>query len=389
MHVAQLARGALRRLRSFAAGAQEPSTVTSATISFDDPRFSKDPFHWYEVLRAEGGVLFLPRHASWIVLNYPTARAILMDPEQFSSAPFGFIDPVMLGADPPGHGAIRRVVSRRFNGDVLRNLEAGACEHAAALLAPEIDVVRDFARPISRRTAAALIGFEGEALRTLEGAEDEVAEQRPQAFNRLLETLDELAWRSVAFRQFAAEGADRISEAEARSIVRLLWVASTATTERTIAQAAFRLIQDPTLQIRLREAPGEIPQFVDEVIRLAPPELFLRRQARRDAVLEGVKIASGAQILISLGAANRDPSVYSDPTRFQLGRSPPSLGFGAGIHSCVGGPLSRRIVAAAVQTLLACTDRMTSAEDMSAISMLHAMEVFTPRTLPLTLELAK
>jgi cytochrome P450 len=358
-------------------------------VSFDDPRVSSDPFTWYERLRAEGGILFLPRHESWIVLNYQTARAILADPEHFSSAPFAFIDPVMLGADPPEHGVVRRIVSRRFNGEMLRSLEAGARERAAMLLAPEMDIVGDFARPISRRTAAALIGFDDDALLAAELAEDEVAEQRPDAFNRLLATLDGLAPRSAAYGDFTGEGQDSLSDSQARSVVRLLWVASTATTERTITQAVLRLLETPALQEQLRKNPGEIPAFVDEVIRLAPPELFLRRVVRKDAILEGVTLRADAQILISLGAANRDASVYPEPARFAPGRSPPSLGFGAGIHACVGGPLSRRIVAAAIGILLGRTSNVKPAEPLSSIPMLHAMVVFTPMRLKVSIEQAR
>jgi len=381
MRIDELTRGALRRLRAAlrpGAIAASDAGAISRTIDLDDPRISLDPFGWYERLRAEGAVVHLPRHDAWIVLTYAAAQRVLSDAQRFSNSPYAFLDPVMLGADPPAHGPVRRIVSRRFNGEMLRRLEGEAAAIANDRIGSAFDIVADYARPISRATAATLIGLEAGALARVDAAEDAVADGREGGFDLLLRTLDAEAPTAEAFHVFRGEG---LSDAQARSLVRLLWVASTATTARTIAHCGLRLLSDPHLQEDLRSRPEGIPAFIDEVVRLAPPELLLKREAIRETSLQGVTIPAGGKILISIGAANRDPAVYQEPAQFAAGRAPPSLAFGTGIHACVGGPLSRRIVATALATLLERTSRLAPAEPLDSLPFIHAMVVRAPARL--------
>jgi cytochrome P450 len=105
---------------------------------------------------------------------------------------------------------------------------------------------------------------------------------------------------------------------------------------------------------RLRVDPGLIDPAVEELIRYDSPLQLFERTAISDTPIGAVTVAQGQKIAALLGAANRDPEVFADPGRFDVGRSPnPHLGFGAGIHFCVGAPLARLELQTALRTLLA------------------------------------
>ena len=352
----------------------------SATIDLDDPAISADPFPANEALRAEGPVVRLDRHGFWLVLGYEAAREVFASPERFSSAPYAFVDTAMLSADPPRHGPVRRIVSRAFAGEALRRAERLAGETAAASIRPDMEAVRGFARPLSRRVAADLIGYGSEALEAIARTEDEAeASRAPDAFVRICATLDELAPGAAMFQRFEEDGAPLLGSDDCRSLVRLLWLASSATTERTISHALLRLAEEPALCRRLRQEPHLIAPFVEEVVRLNPPEHLIRRRVVADTDLAGAALPAGAEINVCLPGANRDPAVFDDPAALRLERGGSgNLSFGSGIHQCVGGPMTRRVVAAAVGAFV----RAAEAPRLSAeVEWVHAMMVRAPRTL--------
>jgi cytochrome P450 len=124
------------------------------------------------------------------------------------------------------------------------------------------------------------------------------------------------------------------------------------------------------------------------VLRLFPAELFLRRVSTTEAEVEGVTIPAGAQVLISLPGANRDPAAFDEPDAFAPGRNIPHLSFGSGIHTCVGGPLNRKVTLAVLQELLAATRSFELDCPRHAVPFTAVMVAYAPRALPLRLELA-
>ena len=327
----------------------------SRTISLDDPRVAFDPCPAYELLRREGSVVHLPLHGFWLVLGYEAAREVFAAPEQFSSSPYEFVDGgTLLSLDPPRHAPVRRIVSRAFGGEALRRAEQLAAQTAAALIRPQMEVVQGFARPVSRTVAADLIGFDSQALAAIAGVEDESeASGASDAFSRISAVLDDLAPSAGMFERFKEDGASLLRAEEVRSLVRLLWLASSATTERTLSYAVLRLVEDPALHRRLREEPGLIPAFVEEVARLDPPENLIRRRVMSATDLAGASIPAGAELNICLPAVNRDPAIFDAPAKLRLDRDDRGkLSFGSGIHHCVGGPMARRVIAAAVDAFV-------------------------------------
>jgi hypothetical protein len=282
--------------------------------------------------------------------------------------------------DPPKHGPLRRIVSRAFGGETLRRLEALAGETARTLLRPEMDAVAEFARPLSRIVAADLIGFESAARASIERVEDSPS---TDTFARTCAQLDSVAELAAMFARLAEDGRDLLGPEEVRSLVRLLWLASTATTERTIAHCVLRLARDPELHRALRDEPALVPAFVEEVVRLHPPENLIRRIAAGETELEGVAIPAGAAVNICLAAANRDPARFEAPAELRLHRSSPgNLSFGSGIHHCVGAPMSRKVVSAAVLALLRHSGQPRI---LGEVEWTHAALVLAPRVLRVAL----
>jgi cytochrome P450 len=352
----------------------------SAALDLDDPAVSADPIPAYERLRGEGPVLYLPRHGFWLVLGYDAAKEVFGDPGRFSSIPYRFIDPAMLAADPPRHGPVRKVVSRMFAGDTLRRLEALAAEKARSLVKPRMEAVTGWARPVSRVVAADLLGLDSPSVEAILAAES-AAEAAPHAgsFATVCAAIDKVAPRASLFDRLRIEGADLLRPDDARSLVRLLWLASTATTERVIARAVLALGQDRALHRRLREDPRLLAPFLDEVVRLYPPENLIRRRAAAATSLGGASLPENAEIAICLPAANRDPQHFAAPHDLRLARSgPPPLSFGYGIHHCVGAPMTRRVAAAVLGVLIRTTERV---EIDGQVEWLHAMMVCAPKRL--------
>lgn len=351
----------------------------SRTINLEAPQISIDPYATYETLRREGSVVHLAQQGFWLVLGYEAAREVFAAPDRFSSAPYAFVDGAMLSVDPPHHAPVRRVVSRAFGGEALRRAEHLAAQTAEALIQPSMEVVRGFARPISRTVAADLIGFDAEALETIARVEDEAdMSNSPDAFVRTCAVLDALAHHARMFADLGRDGGDLIGPDAARSLIRLLWLASSATTERTISHAILRLVEDPALYRRLHEDPKLVPAFVEEVARLNPPENLIRRRATGATELGGLVISAGAELNICLPAANRDPAYFDDAAELRLDRKRSNLSFGSGIHHCVGAPMTRRVVATAIETFV----RAAEAPRLDGeIEWNHAMIVRAPRAL--------
>ncbi|HEX2094152.1 MAG TPA: cytochrome P450 [Longimicrobiaceae bacterium] len=353
-----------RRVRASVLGPRVPTAgaapPTAATIDLDDPAVARDPFPCYEALRAAGPVQYLARHDAWIVLDHEEVKSAFMRPHLFSNRPYEDVDAVLLAADPPEHTAVRRIVSAYFSREVIERLGAFAAERAAALLKPRLDVVREYAQPLSEAVAARLLGVDDATVEAIRAAA-----ARSPAFAQYVRELDRLADRAEMYGRLRGDGLD---DGQARSLVRLLWVASTKTSERAIAQCVLRLLRHEDVRLALRDDPAKIGPFIEEVLRLHQPEPMLRRVTREAVDLGGVTIPAGAMVNLCLAAANRDPAVYEHPAELRLDRpAARHLTFGYGIHHCVGARLGRAEVTAAVRTLLLDAPRFRAAQPLDSV----------------------
>lgn len=356
--VLRRARSAARRLVGRAAPA--PRTEGPPPFDLDGAGATHAPFPALAELRLSGDVHFLPRHGHWIVLGHDSVREALGRPDIFSSSPQAQVDTVLLGADPPRHDRARRLVAGRLTGAAIARLAAAAREDAAALVRPSFDLVGDFAVPLALAAAARLVGLDPDELAGLLAAPDialPAAGITPES--RAVLTRSEL------FAGLLHDGAD---EEDALSLVRLLCRAATETTERLIVRAGAALLEDPELRATISRDPAALAAFLEEVMRLLPPEPNVVRRTARPAVLAGVEIPENAIVFLSLLAANRDPRRFEEPDALRLDRGRnPHLAFSGGPHHCIGAGLARQLAAAAIFRLAEREVRADGPPDLAVV----------------------
>ncbi len=158
-----------------------------------------------------------------------------------------------------------------------------------------------------------------------------------------------------------AVAAGTIDDATAVSILVQLVGAGGESTAGLIANAARLLAIDPGLQRQLRRDPQRVGDFLNEALRLESPFRGHHRHITADTRLGGVELPAGGHLLLLWGAANRDPSVFSDPDVVDLERrsGATALAFGKGVHFCVGSALARLEATAAITVLLNRTNSFT------------------------------
>lgn len=350
------------RLRRKLAGSRPHD---AETLDLSSPEVVADPFLHYESLRRRGAVHFLPRHGLWLVLGFDEVHTALTRPELFSNrvADYTQVDDVLLGNDPPEHTAVRRVVMPLFSPQALEAASAFAESAAERLLRPllegrELDVLRDFSSPLVEEVVAHLVGLGNDSLASIR-APRLAGEDLLRQFAAIDSAIEAAADGVPFFKRLLSNGLDG---AQARSVMRLLWVAGTTTTRRAIASSVLLLLQNPDARRSVTADPSLIPAFVEESIRLHPPEHMLSRVAADETDLAGVKIPAGGIVKLCVAAANRDPARFERPDTLVLERAPNrQLSFGGGIHRCVGASLARLEAAAALRALLRLAPNFSAA----------------------------
>ncbi len=290
----------------------------------------------------------------------------------------------MINMDDPRHARLRRIVSRAFTPKMIKKFEEDVQLTAAAIVDDLIEQgPGDFVQQVSarlplkiicqmmgisddhydmvlRNTNVILAGGDPEFL---SGDMDEAIGQILTAGSDLASLVTELA----AARQ-AGQGEDLISAlatanvdgeqlttAELASFFILLVVAGNETTRTAISHALMLLTEHPDQrELLLADFEGRITGAVEEIVRYVSPVIWMRRSLTRDAVVNGHQFREGDKTALVYWSANRDESVFTDPLRFDITRSPnPHVGFGgAGPHFCLGAHLARREITVMLRELL-------------------------------------
>lgn len=143
--------------------------------------------------------------------------------------------------------------------------------------------------------------------------------------------------------------------------LKAVFTAGNETTRAAISASIQRFANEPELVTRLREDPGALLAFVEEILRTDTPLMMLFRRATKDTEVSGCPVGKGEVVAAVFAAANRDGNKFEDPLRFDLGRPNPRrhLAFGYGIHFCIGAPLARLELRLALSAVL---DRFESIE---------------------------
>jgi cytochrome P450 len=290
----------------------------------------------------------------------------------------------MINMDDPRHARLRRIVSRTFTPKMIKKFEDDVDRVAAGivddlLVTGPCDFVQHVSARLPLKIICQMMGVGDEhydmVLRNtnliLSGADPEfISENMDEAITQLLTAGKDLADLVTEIAADRAEhprddvitslisaniDGEQLTAAELGSFFILLVVAGNETTRTAISHALNLLTHHPDQrELLLADLDGRLPGAVEEIVRYASPVIWMRRTATRDCTLNGHDYNEGDKAVLFYWAANRDPSVFTDPSSFDIMRSPnPHVGFGAaGPHFCLGAHLARREIRVMLRELL-------------------------------------
>lgn len=377
---------------------------------FSDDSLLEDPYPYFDELRAQCPVLPLPNSGVVAVTGFDEASEVYLDSDTFSSCnsvvgPFAtFPVPLegedisdiiaehrhqipmsehMVTMDPPDHTRERALLMRLITTKRLKENEAfmsrlgdqlldrfvgdGACEFVSA-----------YGKPFAMLVVADLLGVPEadhqlflEGFGMLSGSMGIIATETHRS-----DELNPLSWLDEWFARYieqrrrspARDVLTDLAQAtypdgslpEVVAVVRiatLLFAAGQETTVKLLAVALKYLAERPELQDHLRAHKEDLPNFIEEALRIESPVKADFRLARRATEIGGVKVAPGTPVMLLNGAVNRDPRRFECPAEFSVDRpnSRAHMAFGRGAHTCPGAPLTRAEARVSLELIL---DRM-------------------------------
>jgi cytochrome P450 len=374
------------------------------------PDFQADAHAIYRTLRDEYPVYENPRTGIWAISRFADVRDAATDTATFSSEntdiTVGLL-PQIQSMDAPRHDALRSLVSRAFTGRRADAMEPRIRAVARRLIAGfahrgEADLMAEFARHLPSLVIGEMIGVPEDRREAfldwteamVESGEDRIQQTIQAATNIYAEFSKLLAERRVTRRDDlmsalvdAELDGQQLSEEDLLGFCFTLIVAGNDTTTNLIANGAVLLAEHPDQRARLVRDRAAIANAVEEMVRCESPAQALPRRVMRDVALHGRTIPKGVMVRLVWGAANRDEREFADAERFDVTRPVPRhLGFGHGVHFCLGARLARLEARVAFEELLAVMPEYELTGDPGWKTSIwarshHRVPVrFTPRT---------
>jgi cytochrome P450 len=383
---------------------------------FTDHSILKDPYEYFEAIRAKGPIYRLPGRDIVFVTGFDESLAVLKNTADFSSvvAPQGPALPLpfepsgdditaqieshrtdfvggdlVVAYDDQQHSFSRAILTRLFTPSRLKANAEFITECADKLVVDAVakggcELIEDIATPFVTLVIADLLGVPPEDRQLFM---DAIAAGPPAGSlesQDILQQNQPLVLMGGYFAQYVADRRanprnDVLSELanatypdgstpDLLEIVRLatfLFGAGQDTSAKLLGNAMRYLIDIPGLQTKLREDPALIAQLLEEVLRLEGSTKMTARVARKKTRIGDLEIAAGTKVFVGLAAANRDPRRWESPQEFTLGRAKINehLAFGRGAHVCIGAPLARVEVRVILERFLARTSNIDLAEE--------------------------
>jgi cytochrome P450 len=366
-----------------------PMASTGVVFNPFDPAVMADPYPYYRRMRERDPVHWNGSVKTWFLTRHADVSELLRDDrfsadrtrsERYVPPPPGRDRPgrSMLVVDPPDHTRLRNLVSKAFTPRTVARLRSRIESISADLLDrldgwTEADLVAELAYPLPVIVIAEMLGvpardrmrfqeWSATLVRGLDPFVDDATQEmvldardalagylRGVVAERRREPADDLITGMIAAR----EHGDFLSEGELVAMCNLLLVAGHETTVNLIAGGTLALLRNPGQLDRLRRRPELAVTAVEELLRWVPPVQWTGRVAAAAVEIGGRRVMPGQSVVGILGAANRDPEVFPEPDRLDVGREPnPHLAFGRGIHFCLGAPLARLEAQVALPMLL-------------------------------------
>jgi cytochrome P450 len=381
--------------------------MTKSTISYDptNPQVLRDPFPHYRQLRDEAPVYFMENLNQWVVSRYDDCVEVLRNTKTFSAEKgygpvfdytFGVeaqdgdhalfrpeaVGRNILSTDPPEHTALRRLAAKRFTVNAIKSLEPRIRTRTDDVVTnllvrghnnESIDLVADFASIIPFEAIIELMDIPGAdtkefrqwvdiltfgvGARTIDDLDLASASQNLCSFfddiiscrrnNPGEDLISLLVSEGEAFER-------PLSAEEIAAFAVFLFTAGTDTTTGLLANwLGMALGERPDILEAIRYDPAKIVPSIEEMLRYENSNQAVVRTVVQDTMIGDVPLKAGAPLIALLGSANRDERHYgADSNEYRIDRRPTdALGFGTGIHMCLGAPLARLDCRVAIEVL--------------------------------------
>jgi cytochrome P450 len=381
-------------------GTFRPMELSEALV-FDpsDPGFLADPYPTLNRLRETAPVFYDPGHRRWFASRHEDVRSCLRDrrlgrnfrhvmsPDEIGVPP---LDPrcqafwdterwSLLWLEPPDHTRIRKLVAAAFTPRSVEALREPAHELAREVLEPlaeagEMELLYDYAQPYSIAVICRMLGVPLDRQRDLldwshrmvKMYEFDVPVEAATAANRAAAEFRDYVHELIGERRAnpqpdmvtglveARVDGSRLSDDEIVSTVIVLLNAGHEATVNTLGNVKLAFARHPEQWRRVVDGVVPPQAACEEMIRFDPPlQLFERWALTDDFAIGGEPIPRGSKIAMLFGAANRDPRVFERPDEFDVARENAAqhIGFGGGIHVCIGAPLARIELEASIEAL--------------------------------------
>jgi cytochrome P450 len=382
-------------------GETQAADAAFASILFS-PEGNQNPYPYYHQMR-DANPVHHSKLGMWVLTRYDDVLSTLRDKtvgkdvEAFMAGRFGGdwwshaalrrMGTSLLWANPPMHTRLRRLASKSFTAGMVAQQHDRIIQILDELLIPIADagggdIVNDVCYPLPLSVVAMLLGMPLEDAplmrepmrnfqRTFElgltaqelhaadlGAQfsddyfaDLIARKRREPGQDLVSALIEIS---------DADG-EALSQVELIGVCNMIIGAGFETTTHMLGNGVRALAANPDELAELRRRPGELMDAaIEEVLRIDAPVQLAPRMLAESHVIGGVKLPAGAQLIAVIGAANHDPTHFTDPDSFRIDRNEsPAISFGAGIHTCLGWRLAKLQAEIFYRTLI---DRFTTIE---------------------------
>jgi cytochrome P450 len=362
-----------------------------ARLDLTDPQFVDDPYPVFAHLRSGTEVRWHEPTDQWLTLTFAAANTVLRDRRLgriwTDKTPVERFEPFnrlhrnqMMENEPPVHTRLRSLVAKAFARGHIERLRPRVQEIADDLLDRALDrgdgsfdLIADYAEPLPVLVIAELLGvpesdhhllrpWSASIVKMYEygrgpGVEDAAVAasaefddyMRGLARTRRADPRDDLVSHLAAVE----DGGERLSADELVASAILLLNAGHEASVNAFGNGMVALLAHPDQLARVRDDASLVPSAIEEMIRYDSPLQLFERTARTDVEIGGVTIPAGRKVAALLGAANRDPAAFDQPDTFDVTRRPNHhVGFGAGLHHCLGAPLARMELQISLPTLL-------------------------------------
>jgi cytochrome P450 len=379
-----------------------------------------NPFPVYRWLRDEAPVYHNAEVGFYALSRFDDVLQAHLDPATFVSSHGVTIEgydqgqDLLITSDEPRHNWHRKLVSRLFTPRAIADLEPKVRAIAAEVLdrardRGEIDIVAEFSTHLPMMVIAEMLGLPPETRADLRRTSDRILDRSEadelgnttddsqlamiEMMTLLTEIVDDTSKHlgdDIASILLSARVTDddgnevALTHAQVASRLLEMTIAGHETTAKLIANGVVALTWYPDQRAELVADPSLIPNAVEEMLRWDPPSHYQGRWVERDVTLHGVTIPADSRVILITGAANHDERAFPDPEYFDIHREiERHVGFGFGIHLCIGAALARLETRIAFEELLA---RYPNYEVRQPMVRAYSSNVRGLSNLPLALE---